>query len=151
MDLVDYSVAKDDTVRVEGAETLGHYAEWLGVSASRLRQLNQLKPGAPVLLGRTLKLDLSRTTPGEFEAQRRAYHLGLQANFFEEHRILGTEIYLARRGDSLWSISQRYASVPIWLLQQYNPDMDLADIRPGTPLVVPRVEALASSNGTLAG
>jgi len=30
--------------------------------------------------------------------------------------------------------------VPTWLLQQYNPDADLGDLRPGAQVVVPRVE-----------
>ena len=77
---------------------------------------------------------------GVLEQKRRDYHYALQANFFESHRILGTEIHVVRRGDSLWSISQHYAGVPTWLLQQYNPDVDLGDLRPGAQIVVPKVE-----------
>jgi len=140
-DAVDYSVAKDQSIRVVAAETLGHYADWAGVTASRLRQLNGLRGGQPVLVGRKLKLDLSKVTPEQFEQKRRDYHYALQANYFESHRILGTEIYVVRRGDSLWSISQRYVGVPTWLLQQYNPDVDLGELRPGAQIVVPRVES----------
>jgi membrane-bound lytic murein transglycosylase D len=140
-DAVDYSVAKDQSIRVVAAETLGHYADWAGVTASRLRQLNGLRGGQPVLVGRKLKLDLSQVTAEQFEQKRRDYHYALQANYFESHRILGTEIYVVRRGDSLWSISQRYVGVPAWLLQQYNPDVDLGELRPGAQIVVPRVEA----------
>lgn len=139
-DAVDYTVAADHTIRVVAAETLGHYADWAGVSAARLRTLNGLRGGQPVLVGRKLKLDLSKVTAAQFEQKRRDYHYALQANFFESHRILGTEIYVVRRGDSLWSISQRFAGVPTWLLQQYNPDADLGDLRPGAQVVVPRVE-----------
>lgn len=142
-DAVDYSVAKDDTIQVVAAETLGHYADWLGVSAARLRQLNRLRSGQPVLLGSKLKLDLGKVTPEEFERKRRDYHYALQANFFDANRILGTEIYVVRRGDSLWSISQRYSRVPAWLLQQYNPDVNLGAMRPGAQIVVPRVEAVS--------
>ena len=46
---------------------------------------------------------------------------------------------MARRGDSLWSVTQR-GSLPVWLLQQYNPDVDFDDLRPGTQIVLPRVE-----------
>ena len=45
-----------------------------------------------------------------------------------------------RRGDSLWSITQRYAGVPVWLLQQYNPDLELGALRTGVQLVMPRLE-----------
>ena len=33
-DPTDYSVAKDDTIRVAADETLGHYADWLGSTRS---------------------------------------------------------------------------------------------------------------------
>jgi hypothetical protein len=29
----------------------------------------------------------------------------------------------------------------VWLLQQYNPDVDFADLRPGTQIVLPRIVA----------
>ena len=48
----DYSVDSNGKVEVQGAETLGHYAEWLGVRASRLRSLNSLRYGQPVELSR---------------------------------------------------------------------------------------------------
>lgn len=146
-DTVDYAVGKDGTIRVAGAETIGHYADWLGVSASRLRELNKLKSGQALLLGRKVTLDLSKVKAEEFEKRRRDYHASIEANFFAGHRIQGTEIYVVRRGDSLWSITQRYAALPIWLLQQYNPDVDLADMRPGAQVVVPRVEKLSTPAG----
>lgn len=144
-DPVDYTVSKEDgTILVTAAETIGHYADWLGVSASRLRQLNNMRYGRPVLIGSRLKLDFSRTTPETFEERRRAYHRSLQAGYFAAHRIVGTELYVARRGDSLWTVTQRYARLPIWLLQQYNPDVDLHEMRAGTQIVVPRVEEVGS-------
>ncbi len=137
----DLAVARDDTIRVISEETLGQYAEWLKISASRLRALNKLKSGQPVLLGRKLKLDFSRVTRADFEQQRRDFHSQQQAAYFENQRIVGTEIYIVRRGDSMWAITQRYNGLPAWLLQQYNPDIDLREMRAGTQIVVPRVQA----------
>jgi membrane-bound lytic murein transglycosylase D len=139
-DPVDYSVASDGSIRVVAAETLGHYADWLGTSATRLRALNKLRGRTPVIMGRRIKLDFEHTERTEFEQKRRDYHERLQAAYFASHRIAATEIYVARRGDSLWSITQRNVKVPIWLLQQYNPDMDFTDLRPGTQVSLPKVE-----------
>jgi membrane-bound lytic murein transglycosylase D len=139
-DPVDYSVAADGSIRVVAAETLGHYADWLGTSATRLRVLNKLRGRTPVVMGRRIKLEFGQTSRAQFEQRRRDYHERLQAAYFASHRIAGTEIYIARRGDSLWSITQRNVKVPIWLLQQYNPDMDFSDLRPGTQISLPKVE-----------
>ena len=146
-DPTDYSVAKDDTIVVATAETLGHYADWLHVSPVRLRQLNKLGYGKPVLVGHKVHLDFHRVSHEEFEQKRREYHQTLQAGYFAAHRIVGSEIYIARKGDSMWTITQKFAQLPIWLIQQYNPDLDLADLHPGTQIVMPRVEAVANGGG----
>ena len=146
-DPTDYSVAKDDTIVVATAETLGHYADWLHVSPVHLRQLNKLGYGKPVLVGHKIHLDFHRVSHEEFEQKRREYHQTLQASYFASHRIVGTEVYIARRGDSMWTITQKFAQLPVWLLQQYNPDLDLAELHPGTQIVMPRVEAVVSNGG----
>src|SRR6185312_11851934 len=122
-DPVDYSVAGDGTIRVVAAETLGHYADWLGVSAARLRQLNHLRGRRPVMIGHRIRLDFGQATPAQFEQRRRDYHEQLEASYFAMHRIVGTTVYVAHRGDSLWAINQRNVHVPVWLLQQYNPEL----------------------------
>jgi membrane-bound lytic murein transglycosylase D len=143
-DPIDYSVAQDGTIRVAAEETLGHYADWLGVSSARLREINHLKFRSPVLIGQRIKLDLSRVTREVFETLRHEYHRELQAAYFAGHRIVGTEIRIARPGDSVWTLSQHRAQLPLWLLQQYNPDLDLTALRAGTQIVMPRVEEVGS-------
>ncbi|MGC2463311.1 MAG: transglycosylase SLT domain-containing protein [Steroidobacteraceae bacterium] len=143
-DPVDYSVAADGSIRVVAAETLGHYADWIGTTAARLRAINHLHGRMPVVMGRRIKLEFADTTHDQFEERRRDYHERLQAAYFASHRIAGTEVYIARRGDSLWSITQKSLKVPVWLLQQYNPDLDFRDLRPGTQISLPKVEDVSA-------
>jgi membrane-bound lytic murein transglycosylase D len=138
-DTTDYSVGADDTVIVQAAETLGHYADWSGMSSQTLRALNKLHKNAMVTLGHKVKLDFSGVTPAQFAATRREYHQHLQEEFFAGHRIAGTENYSVKRGDSLWVIAQQHADLPVWLVAQYNPDVDFNDMRPGTAITLPRV------------
>ncbi len=144
-DSIDYQVRDDGSIRVEATETLGQYADWLQIPTQNLRNINKLKARQPVLLGQKLKLDYSRVSRETFEQLRRDYHAKLQGEFFVQHRIAGTEVYIVRRGDSLWTMTQRFSNLPIWLLRQYNPDTDLSDLRAGTQVVMPRVEILAGS------
>jgi membrane-bound lytic murein transglycosylase D len=141
-DVTDYSVAADDTVVVQAAETLGHFADWCRVDAQLLRALNKLPKNAMVTLGRKLKLDLSRVSAAQFVAVRRDYHRQLQDAFFAAHRIAGTENYDVKRGESLWTIAQQRSDMPVWLVAQYNPDVDFSDVRPGTTITLPRVVAI---------
>src|SRR5439155_1614471 len=78
----DYSVAHDDTIRVAGDETLGHYADWLGVSTQHVRELNRFKFHRAVLIGQRIKLDFRKVSREAFEANRREYHRQLQAAYF---------------------------------------------------------------------
>ncbi|HEY7889000.1 MAG TPA: transglycosylase SLT domain-containing protein [Steroidobacteraceae bacterium] len=144
-DPTDYSVGHNGTIEVAAAETLGHYADWLGLRAADLRRINHMRFGRPVIVGHRIRLDFRRVPPGEFEARRREYHQALEASYFAAHRIVGTEQYVAERGDSLWTLTRRFAQLPLWLLREYNPDTDFADLRPGTQLVVPRIEEVSAS------
>jgi membrane-bound lytic murein transglycosylase D len=141
-DVTDYGVAANDTVVVQAAETLGHFADWCRVDSQVLRALNKLPKNAMVTLGRKLKIDLSRVTAEQFVAARRDYHRQLQDEFFTAHRIAGTENYDVKRGESLWTIAQQRSDMPIWLVAQYNPDVDFSDVRPGTTITLPRVVAI---------
>jgi membrane-bound lytic murein transglycosylase D len=141
-DTTDYSVGADNTVVVQAAETLGHYADWSKVSARTLLSLNRLRKNAMVTLGHKVKLDLSKVSAAQFEATRRDYHRQLQDAFFATHRISGVENYTVKRGESLWIIAQQRSELPVWLVAEYNPGVDFSDVRPGTTIALPRVEAI---------
>jgi membrane-bound lytic murein transglycosylase D len=138
---VDYGIGTDNSIHVAAEETIGHYAQWLNVSASHLRALNRLGAAAAVPLGRRLKLDFSKTPREQFDARRREFHDAMQATFFAAHRITGTQVYVTRRGDSLWAVSQRHGGLPAWLVLHYNPDIDFNALRAGLEIVIPKVEA----------
>lgn len=146
-DPTDYSVWSDGTIMVAGAETLGHFADWLEVRTQRLRDLNGMKPGQALSLGRRIKLDLGTVNATEFERRRRAYHRQLQEQFFTSWRVVSTERLTVRPGETLWGLTQKRGNVPVWLLRQYNPDVNLENLKPGTELTWPTLEAVGAPAG----
>ncbi len=138
-DPTDYTVASNGTIVVQTGETLGHYAEWLGLRASRLRKINGLRFGEPVVVQQRLRLDFSDISPEVFERIRVEYHRSLQEDFFAEWEIEGTVTHRVGPGDSLWVLSTRRYDVPIWLLRQYNPDVDLDALSAGMRLTIPKL------------
>ena len=98
-------------------------------------------------MGQRVKLEFRNVTHEVVRGAPARLPPQLQASYFAAHRIAGTEVYIARAGDSLWTLTQRSGQVPLWLLQQYNPDLDFADLRPGTQIVVPRVEEVTGAGG----
>lgn len=136
----DYTVASNNTVEVQASETLGHFADWLGIRAWDVRRLNNMAYRDPVIVGKRLTLDFSRVNIAEFELKRREFHSTLQQEFFSNYRIQGVEQYEIKRNDSIGAIARNNYSTPIWLLRQYNPELDFNRIQIGQQVVFPLVE-----------
>ena len=143
----DLDVAADGTIEIQPFETLGHYAEWLKVSPAALRHRNGLHRGSSLVVGKRLRLDLAHVDKATFEGRRTDYHRALQEAFFARYRIVGTVEHSVRAGDSLWRLT-RFTQVPMWLMRQYNPDLDFAALRPGASVLVPVLEATDEQEAT---
>jgi membrane-bound lytic murein transglycosylase D len=139
----DYEVHEDGRVTVQAAETLGHYAEWLEVGASTLRARNHMRGKQPLVIGRSVKLDFSRVSKEEFERRRLEYHRTLQSDFFDHFAVTGTTQHVLTKGDTLWELAARKYRVPVWLLRQYNPDLDFGALQTGTSMVIPLIEPIS--------
>jgi membrane-bound lytic murein transglycosylase D len=135
----DYTVASDSSIEVQATETLGHYAEWLDLRASQLRHINGIRYGSPMVIGHRLTLDFSRVSQDEFESRRLAYQQDLQQTFFMTWQIRTIRRHVIAPGESLWVLTRRQFKVPMWLLRQYNPDLNLDRLHPGTVIVIPEL------------
>lgn len=133
----DYTVAEDSTIEVHPLETLGHFADWLGIRTQRLRDINGLAFRTPVEVGQRIRLDFGTTDAATFEQRRSAYHREQQDAFFRSYRITGVQEHVVKNGESVWVLAQRQYDVPVWLFRQYNPELDLHSVRLGTRLNFP--------------
>ena len=126
----DYLVRADGTIEVQAQETLGHYADWLEIRTQRLRDINGMPFREPVVIGRRLSLDFSAVSPDEFEARRVAYQRDTQEAFFQAYDVTGVQHHVVQPGESLWELALQDFRVPVWLVRQYNPDLDLDRVSP---------------------
>lgn len=140
----DYTVADDNTIEVQPLETLGHYGDWLEIKTQRLRDLNGLAFRTPVDLGQRIRLDLGTVDASTFETRRVAYHRALQDRFFRRHVISDVVQHTIRRGESIWVVALRKYDIPLWLFRQYNPGLDLHNVRPGTTVQIPVLTDVSS-------
>jgi membrane-bound lytic murein transglycosylase D len=151
----DYLVAPDSTIEVQAQETLGHYADWLQVRTQRLRDINGLPFGQAVVIGERLRLDFANVDAATFEQRRMAYQQSTQEAFFLAYQITDTVEHVIRPGESLWVLALRRYRVPVWLVRQFNPDLDLDQINPGIvvkfpelrPISAPETPAQAANDG----
>jgi membrane-bound lytic murein transglycosylase D len=144
-DPTDYSVSAGNSITVQALETLGHYADWAGVPTQRLRDLNRLKFREAVVIGQKITLDLSEIDAATFEQRRVAFHQQQQSDFFASHQIETIESHVVKAGESMWILAARTYKVPVWLLRQYNPDLNLDHVQPGEIVKFPRLKAIAPS------
>jgi membrane-bound lytic murein transglycosylase D len=128
------------SIQVEVEETLGHYAEWLEVSASEIRRLNGLRFGRPLRINQSIKIPLQRVTKEDFEEKRFEFHKELAEDFFASFRVEKVETYTVRRGDSIWTISKEKFDVPLWLIKKYNTHLDFSELQPAQKLNIPIIQ-----------
>jgi membrane-bound lytic murein transglycosylase D len=133
----DYTVADDKTIEVHPLETLGHYADWLGIRTQRLRDINGMAFRTPVEVGKRIRLDTGTIDAKTFEDRRIAWHRAQQDGFFRKNVITGVTEHVIARGESIWILALRKYDVPVWLFRQYNPELDLHNVRPGTAVHFP--------------
>ncbi|MDA9579282.1 LysM peptidoglycan-binding domain-containing protein, partial [Gammaproteobacteria bacterium] len=141
-DPADYSVASDDSIEVQATETLGHYADWLAVRAWDVRRLNGMAYSDPVIVGKRLTLGFSKVSRPEFERRRKDYHSTLQRDFFARYRIRDVEEYTIRRNENIGAIARNRYSAPLWLVRQYNPELDFNRIQIGQKVVFPLLQSV---------
>jgi len=131
---------KVGNIKVEVEETLGHYAEWLNVSAREIRSLNGFRYGRALHINQKIKIPLHRITREEFVEKRFEYHQELAEDFFASYRVEKVLTYSIKRGDNIWTLSHQEFEVPLWLIKRYNAGVDFSALIPSQELLIPIIE-----------
>ncbi|MEW6593646.1 MAG: LysM peptidoglycan-binding domain-containing protein [Thermodesulfobacteriota bacterium] len=127
-------------VRVAPEETLGHYAEWLGVAIPELRRLNRLSAGQDIRTGQRVTVPLGGVGRERFEELRFEFHREMEEDFFAAYRVERVRRYQVKPGDNIWRLCQQEFEIPFWLLRKYNTYINGNTLKPGVLLLVPVVE-----------
>jgi len=128
------------TIRVEVEETLGHYAEWLGITAWEIRRLNGFPYGKVIRVAQQIKIPLHRVSKEEFEEKRFEFHKELSEDFFASYRVEKVKFYYIKKGDTIWNLSLEEFEVPLWLIKKYNVHLDFNTLVPSQKLLIPIIE-----------
>jgi membrane-bound lytic murein transglycosylase D len=129
-------------IHVAPEETLGHYADWLGIATQKIRTLNRLSFGTPISVGQEIKIPLAKDSSAAFEEKRYEFHQEILEDFFGSFFVTDTDTYEIKAGDTLWDLCLNTLEIPLWLLEKYNPGITRHTLNLGDkinyPLVSPR-------------
>jgi membrane-bound lytic murein transglycosylase D len=126
-------------IRVEVGETLGHYADWLGIPTQDIRRLNGLRYGRSIQISQVVRLEFSSISREQFEEERYEFHKEREEDFFTAYVVEGSRLYRIQRGDTIWSLCHEKFDLPFWILKKFNAAHDFHVLMPGQELIIPLV------------
>ncbi len=127
-------------IRVEADETLGHYADWLGLGSTRkLRKLNNTT-AKRLRIGQSLKLPIkSGNAVQTFEQKRIEYHHVLSEELKSHYTLTGVRKRQVRPGETLWSLSNEFG-FPVWLFYRLNPTLEIRQLQANQTILLPKLQ-----------
>jgi membrane-bound lytic murein transglycosylase D len=128
------------SIQVQVEETLGHYAEWLEISAGEIRRLNGFNYGKPIRINESIMIPLRRVNKEAFEEKRFEFHKKMAEDFYTSFRVEKVQTYIIKRGDNIWTLSKEQFEVPLWLIKKYNAHLDFNALHPSQKLLIPIIE-----------
>ena len=128
------------SIVVQPEETMGHYADWLGIGSTRpIRKRNGMRNSQNLIVGKKIILPVKTDEQlRSFVDSRKGFHRTLVEQFQQHYEILGVDHYIVRNGDSMWKIAQKQ-ELPYWVLTNLNPGTAYPAV--GDKLVFPVVKA----------
>jgi len=126
-------------------ETLGHYADWLQVSAREIRRVNGFRYGKVLHIHQRIRIPLEKVSKELFEEKRFEYHEEIVQDFFGAYRVSQIQIYQIKNGDNICNLCNDVFEIPVWLFQTYNVGLNLNDLKAAQPVKIPVIEEVASS------
>ena len=129
-------------IRVQISETLGHYADWLGISTRNIRRLNGFGFTRAIRVNERIEIPLGQMSKEEFEEKRFEYHKEITEDFLASYRIQDVQSYSVKSGDNIWKLCRDVFEIPFWLVSRYNLHLDLERLSPSQTLLVPVVQEI---------
>jgi membrane-bound lytic murein transglycosylase D len=126
-------------IRVSVDETIGHYADWLGIPTRAIRQINRMGGRSDIRIGSLIRIPAQQPMLDQMVKTRLEYHLAIEEDFYGRYKVIDVKQKTVRRGENLWDLCNG-ADIPLWLFKKYNMHLDLDKLMPGASVWIPVVE-----------
>ena len=130
-------------------ETIGHYADWLGIATFKIRKLNNMGSGSDIRINKHLVIPINQKDMNDqFIKARLEYHMAIEEDFYSQYRVSDVKSHIIQKRETLWDIcnqSDNENALPLWLFKKYNKQLDLNTLVPGKIVWIP---VIAEKNGS---
>jgi len=121
-------------------ETLAHFARWAELPIEAVAGASNIP-----LDGRSLTVGTAVVVPVDnlehrslVERSRDAHHRRRAQGYLESRGgSMRSEPYIVRSGETAWSIARDHGNLPVWLVESFNPSVNVDQLRPGHRLLLP--------------
>lgn len=144
LDAVLSPVGTSARIVISVDETIGHYADWLGIPTWRIRRHNTMGRRSTIRINQKLKIPIDKPDALErFAALRLEYHMAIEEDFYSQYTVGNVVSYTLKRGETLWDICNSSENpLPLWLFRKYNRHLDLNRLFAGSMVWIPQVREL---------
>ncbi len=120
-------------------ETLAHFARWSGIPVEEIAEASGLDLAGDYSVGTAIRIPIHSVDTQLAVDERRETHRTRRVETYLASRggTVGTDFFTVRTGDTAWSIARDAQGIPVWMLEAYNPSVDLDKLQPGQDLLVP--------------
>jgi len=126
------------TIELRRGETIAHFARWSGATVEEIADLSSVSLDGEYPVGLELTLPVSNESLAAVEEQREAHRVARVDGYLASRGGSDqSDFYTVKTGDTAWSISKTTHGIPVWVLESYNPSVNLDRLRPGQELMVP--------------
>jgi hypothetical protein len=78
-----------------------------------------------------------------FSSARLEYHMAIEEDFYAQYMVADVKSHIVKRGETIWDFcNEGDATIPLWLLNKYNKQVDLGKLTPGMTVWIPLISEL---------
>jgi LysM repeat protein len=124
------------SVTVRSGESLVLLADFAQVRAEDIADLNGFDVKDAIVPGQSLRVPAA--DGGDFTARRDTWLAGKVERYLSRRGgVVGLADRRVGTGDTAWSIAREQGRVPMWIVEYYNPEVDLDRLGIGDQLTLP--------------
>ncbi len=125
---------------VRRGESLAHFARWAELPVETVAEASGVSLSAALQVGEAVVIPGDGAVRGKVEQARQRHHqVRAKAYLSTRGGAVGTAFHTVRTGETGWSVATRELGLPVWLVEAYNPAVNLDRLRPGEQLLYPVV------------